>query len=179
MNESELIEQVTNLINQREFDTASIVLKDAISTHPKNASLHYFSGAVEAELTNYDSAYLHFEKALLLMPKLDIARLQLGLLYTSLDKIDDAKVHLLMLKQSEVPYILCFAQGILYLINNEIKQAEMALTQGIDINNDNIYLNTDMRNLVKRMQAHKIENDQQHTDNITNIHLLDIYNTEH
>ena len=159
-------------------DDSIRALKELLDQQPENAEAHFLLAADYAEIALLDKAVSHYDQALHLNPALDLARIQFALLHTAMDNIDDAAAVLdPFLKAETATYYTDFAQGLSCLFHEDLSGTREHLIAGIERNDENAELNTDMRNLLANVEAAMGESDvanQPSTD-----HLLSAYSKRH
>lgn len=136
----------------KENDKAVLYLKQAIEQTPDDAKLYFLLGAQHADLHMYEKAIEDMVKAITLEPSLYIAHFQLGLLYATSSRIDEAEQAWLALdKLGENDALNFFRKGLLHLARDEFEKAKYYLKSGIDHNQSNPKLNQDMQNMLNQV----------------------------
>lgn len=154
----ELLHFAIQASQNKENEKAVLYLKQAIFQQPENARLHYLLGAQHADIGMYDQAIEDLSKAVELNPELETAHFQLGLLYASSARIAEAEKAWQPLEDlDEANPLLLFKTGLLQLANDQFKDAKINLQKGIEQNNSNPGLNTDMQNILD--QVNQISSD--------------------
>ena len=134
---------------------------------PNMAAPYLLLAAEYMELTQYELAEMAFGRALLTNPQLHIARLQLGLLFFSTDRLELAIATWAPLTiLEETNYFFHFAQGLIALTQNNQDLAIEQLNLGLLKNTENAPLNSDMANLVNKLrgEASLIDRDEMNTE---------------
>ena len=138
--------------SNNEAEKSIVYLKQALDIEPNNAKVHYMLGAMHAEIGMYQRAIEDMQKATELDASLDTAHFQLGLLHITSGNVvaaEQAWEHLNKLGEQHPLFL--FKRGILALASDQFQQCIDDLTQGIELNTENLPLNKDMQNLI--MQA--------------------------
>ena len=127
-------------------------LKRAIALDDALAEPHYLLGAEYAGKGLYDLAVAEMEAALSRKPELAVARFQLGLLFLTLARVQDAASTwgLLDVLQPDHPLYL-FKTGLIHMIREDFGQATSFLREGIARNTENPALNRDMQLVIDRI----------------------------
>ncbi len=160
-------------------DDALTYLKQALKQEPKNPNVCLLLAAEYAEIGMYDRALEFFDSAERIDPNLKIAALQSSLLLISLDRLEEAKTKLEQLKTlDDTSYMGLFASGLLYLIEENFTSAHEQLTKGCLANQDNLPLNEDITKIIKQIENHNADNDNNEFEpEETNSLLMSTYNT--
>jgi len=121
-------------------------LKRAIALDERMAEPHYLLGAEYAGKGLYALAISELQAALARKPELAAARFQLGLLFLTLARVEEAAATwgLLDMLPHEHPFYL-FKSGLLHLIQEQFDKATILLKEGIAANTENPALNRDMQ----------------------------------
>ncbi len=181
LDQAELIKIALAASAENDTGTAIGYLKEATSRPDVNPVAHYLLGAEYAQIKMYDRAISEMEKALAMNPEMAIVRLQLGLLWLSSGVGDTATTILTPLKDlPENDPLGLFGKGLCHLIKDEFIETTECLSAGIQFNDSNPALNTDMQRILneidglraqgklkpaassKEMQATQDDNDNQH-----------------
>lgn len=127
-------------------------LKRAIALDDGMAEPHYLLGAEYAGKGLYDLAVSEMEAALARKPELATARFQLGLLFLTLARVEEAASTwgLLDVLQPQHPLYL-FKTGLIYMIREQFDQALSFLKEGIARNSENQALNRDMQLVIEQI----------------------------
>jgi tetratricopeptide (TPR) repeat protein len=133
-------------------------LKRAIALDDRMAEPHYLLGAEYAGKGSYDLAVSEMQAALARKPELAAARFQLGLLFLTLARVEEAATTwgLLDMLPHEHPLYL-FKSGLLHMIQERFDKAAMFLKEGIAGNSENPALNRDMQLLLEEISRKQAE----------------------
>lgn len=166
---------------KNESEQAIEYLQRAIALSPADANIQYLLGAEHAHIGMYDRAISDMSTAVELDPALDTARFQLGLLYLTSKRLEEAVATWQPLDQlgAEHPLYL-FKTGLISLANDQFSTCIKLLQQGIAANQMNSPLNVDMQKVIDRVQtqvasfspAGEQEQDQRAGDNNAPSHLI-------
>lgn len=133
---------------QGEHHAALQYLHAVLQADADNLPATYMLAAEHAELGLFTRAREGFLRALHLMPGLEIARFQLGLLQLQLNETDVARNHLAHLAgQADDPALQAFSSGLLQLCDGHDEMAQQSLLAGIAICS-NAPLKGDMQRIV-------------------------------
>jgi len=145
----ELLHFAIRASQNNESEKAILYLKHALQQEPENAKLHYFLGAQHAEIGMYDRAVEEMATAVKLDPNLETAHFQLGLLYATSARIEEANNAWEPLDKlgNEHPLYL-FKTGLIQLAKDEFSEATENLSNGIKLNKLNPDLNNDMQRIL-------------------------------
>ncbi|MDH5229505.1 MAG: tetratricopeptide repeat protein [Gammaproteobacteria bacterium] len=150
----ELLNLALDASRKEDFQKSLELLKAVIGQDDKNAKAHYLLGAVHAQLSLYDKAVDDLARALDIDPNLDSARFQLGLLFISSHRLDDAiQVWEKLDRLGDDNPLVLFKTGLVHLANDEYDQCIRLLEQGIEKNNILESLNNDMRKIMASAQS--------------------------
>ena len=153
-------------------------LKDLLEQEPDNANAHFLLAADFAEIALLNEAVLHYQKAIDLDPKLDLARIQYALLLTALDRLEDADSVLQHFLAEEPPTCFTeFAKGLTFLFAEDLATARAHFAKGIAQNTVSEELNDDMRRLIA--QIDEAQPDAGVAESPSTSHLLSAYNKRH
>jgi len=133
-------------------------LKRAIALDDRMAEPHYLLGAEYAGKGQYDLAVAEMQAALARKPELAAARFQLGLLFLTLARVEEAAATwgLLDMLPHEHPLYL-FKSGLLHLIQEQFDKAVTFLKEGIAGNTENPALNRDMQLVLDQIARKQAE----------------------
>jgi len=133
-------------------------LKQAIELDQRMAEAHYLLGAEYAGAGQYDLAVSEMSAALVHKPELGAARFQLGLLFLTLGRVEEAVTTwgLLDMLPAKHPLHL-FKTGMIHLIRDEFEQAVALLREGIAGNSENPPLNRDMQLVIEKIARAQAE----------------------
>lgn len=148
----ELLHLAMTAINAGQHPQAMAMLKQAQKQDPENALIIYLLAAEHAQVGMFDRAMEGMERALAKAPDLQMARLQLGLLYTARDRLGDARP--LFETLSGLPEndpLHWFGEGLLALLEERLDDCRTALQQGIQLNQGNPSLNGDMQRILAQL----------------------------
>ncbi|UAA37578.1 tetratricopeptide repeat protein [Paraneptunicella aestuarii] len=190
MEENQLFIQISDTLSQGKLDVAAQMAEEAIVQFPQSAQLYFISAAISAQSELYEEAINRYNLALELNPQLHIANFQLGLLLATLGQIEPSIEVLTRLSEDAIIYLNRFAKGLILVLTAENNQKKLTqalefIQEGIRLNQENLYLNDDMRGIAER-----IENElstmpdmqlatNEETDESDQSHLLDIYQNKH
>lgn len=148
--------------SQSNNSEAAISLFIKASDIAPNAAAPYLLLAAEyMELTQHELAEMAYGRAILTNPELHIARLQLGLLFFTTDRLELAVATWTPLTNLEDKnYFFHFAQGLIAIIHNNQALAIEQLNLGLLKNTENIPLNSDMANLLSKLESAPSKMDQ-------------------
>ncbi len=129
------------------------LLKQAVLKDANNGQALYLLGAVHAQIGMYERAITDMSRAVELLPELYPAHFQLGLLYLTSGKVEEAKAAWAPLDvlDSEHPFQL-FKRGLEHLVVDDFEACIQFLQRGIESNQINIPLNDDMAKVIKSAQ---------------------------
>ena len=156
-------------------------LQIVISLYPDDAILQFLYASELAQQEQYLEALSAFEQSVTLDNKFYIARFQLCLLAATLDQPKIVEQHLpSLMSLNEQHYLYHFAHAIFCILQQDEPQAIIYIKQGIELNNENLALNVDMKNLAQTLSSDMVQESEllpQETDknDVTNSMLLDIY----
>lgn len=135
-------------VNAR-HDVAIKYLKELTNKEPDHLDGLYLIGAEYAQVGLYDLAIDFMQKALTVNPELRIANFQLGLLFMSTDRYNEAKeTWSIIHSDNENDYLSLFSEGLTSLVDNNSIETKRLLTMGIEKNLENVALNNDMQNVL-------------------------------
>lgn len=132
---------------------ALALLKQAVASDQSNGQVFYLLGAVHAQIGMYERAIVDMSRAVELLPDLYPAHFQLGLLYLTSGKVEEAKAAWKPLEalDSEHPFEL-FRKGLEFLVVDDFEACIQYLEKGIERNQINLPLNEDMAKVIKSSQ---------------------------
>ena len=129
-------------------------LERAVQSNPHDAKLRYLLGAELAQHQQYPRAVAEMKEALVQMPDLHTARLQLGLLLLTLGQPAAAMAVWSSLERlPEGSPLRMFKQGLEALIRDDFNECIRFIEAGILRNSENAPLNHDMRLIVDKASA--------------------------
>lgn len=129
-------------------------LKRLIEISPDNAEAHHLLGAEHAQIGMYERALEDMAQALVLEPTLHTTRFQLGLLYLTMRRVDEAIETwgpLDALGTEHAFYL--FKTGLIHLARDEFAECRACLEKGISANDFSPPLNTDMQRVLDEIAA--------------------------
>jgi tetratricopeptide (TPR) repeat protein len=148
LDQTELVQLALNAGSSGDAGVAIAYLKEAVARPDATAIAHFLLGAEYAQSRLYEHAVDEMEAAIALDPALAIGRLQLGLLLTCMNEGGRAQLVLEPLQAlGEEDSARLFGAGLVFLIENRLSDALARLEAGIERNQQNPALNTDMRRL--------------------------------
>ena len=150
---SEYIHLATIANSRNDHFGAIGFLKEALAAEPKNATAHYVLSMLCAELGLIERATRELEEVLQIEPKMDGARLQLGLLYSQGGNPAGAKQHLALLQKSDNPELQAYAEALLALHANDVEQAKDRLVEALRMPGTNTAIKRDMNKLFQSLVA--------------------------
>ena len=117
-----------------------------------NATALFLMGAKHAELGLFDRAKEEMEKAISLDPSIEIAHLQLGLLYAQGGDNDKALSYWNhLIEHATESYYKCFSIGLIDLTKGHTESAMEKLQEGMKDNTVNPALNDMIENIIKSL----------------------------
>jgi len=121
---------------------------------PRFPQVHHLLGAEHAQAGRYGDAVLHLSLAIEQDPALATARLQLGLLWLTLEAPGQATQVLQPLLAGPASDALTqFAAGLSALAMNDMSTAERHVAQGLSLPLENVPLRKDMEKLLASVRA--------------------------
>jgi len=178
LNTRELMHMAIHASANGRPDDGVRALKELLAQEPDNAGAHFLLAADYAEIAMLDESVKHYEKAIELEPKLDLARMQYALLLTALDRLDEADAVLQhFLVEEPATCFTDFAKGLQFLFAEDLANARSHIASGISQNNVNEELNEDMRRLIEQIDA--AQPDAAAAESPSTSHLLSAYNKRH
>lgn len=152
LDSEELLHLAMAAINAEQHPQAMALLKQGRQQDPDNALLLYLLAAEYAQVGMFDRAMAGMEAALALEPDLQMARLQLGLLYTARDRLTDARPLFERLRELSAEDALhWFGTGLLALLDEKPEDCRTALEKGISLNQSNPSLSADMQRILMQL----------------------------
>lgn len=139
---------------QDRHEEAITHLKNALIEKPKDARVHFMLGAEHAEIGMYDRAIEDMKQAVTYDDQLYTAHFQLGLLYITSGKVQEAESAwspIDTLGQDDPLYL--FKTGLLHLAKNEFDDCLTNLEKGIKSNQKNQPLNNDIRRIIEEVKT--------------------------
>lgn len=150
LDSEELLHLAINASENSETEKAIGYLKRALDITPDDGKAIYLLGSLHADIGLYDRAIEEMTRAVQLDPGIDVAHFQLGLLYLTSQKAEEATnawSHLDYLDESN--YLYLFKEGLISLINDDFTGCIQKLKQGIQNNQINAPLNNDMLKMIQ------------------------------
>jgi Flp pilus assembly protein TadD len=145
----ELMHLALHAANKKEPDKAIGHLKELLDILPKNGKAYYLLGALHAEIGMYDRAIEEMTRAVELDPNIPTAHFQLGLLYITSGRVEEAKKAWKPLDAlGEKDPLFLFKRGMLSLAIDDFAACIADLRQGISLNKVNPNLNNDMQRII-------------------------------
>lgn len=148
LSEKELFHIALKEIQEGNHGSGMTHLKQLLEINPDSTDGHFLLGAEYAQLAMYDEAEAHLTKAVELTPELDIARFQLALVQLARGNFQTVKNTLQSLLTSDKTYLQLFAKGIISCVENQPEDAIRLIEEGIQNNQENPSLNTDMEGVI-------------------------------
>lgn len=131
--------------NQAKHEESISYLKRAQGKAPKQGKIYYLLGAEHAQIGLYERAAEEMTKAVELDPSLHTASFQLGLLYMTSGRVDDAaKAWQTLDPLGKGHPLYLFKSGLLHLARDEFEPCMENLRKGMQLNKINEALNKDM-----------------------------------
>jgi tetratricopeptide (TPR) repeat protein len=164
----ELLHLAIRATDDNQSDKAIEFLKQLLAVDPKHATAHYLLGAVHAGLGLYDRAIAEMSTAMELDANLPpTAAFQLGLLYMTTRRLDDARSTWSALDPlgEENPLFL-FKRGMLHLAEDDFDACITDLQRGIHLNGGQDQLNRDMQGVIERAEAARAELEGTHSSTV-------------
>jgi len=151
----ELLHLAIQATDDNQSGKAIEFLKQLLDIDPEHGTARYLLGAVHAGLGMYDRAIADMSTALELDSNLPpTAAFQLGLLYMTSRRVDDARQTWTALDDlGEEDPLFLFKRGMLHLAEDDFDQCISDLQQGISLNNVHEHLNRDMQGIIERAEA--------------------------
>ena len=155
----ELLHLAIRATDNNQTDKAIEYLKQILDMEPKNGTALYFLGAVHAGLGMYERAVADMSTAMALNPNLPpTAPFQLGLLYMTMQRVDEARQTWSALDDlGEQDPLFLFKRGMLHLAEDQFDECISDLQQGISLNEAHEHLNRDMQGIIERAEAARAE----------------------
>jgi tetratricopeptide (TPR) repeat protein len=145
----ELMHLALHAANKKEPEKAIGHLKELLDILPKNGKAYYLLGALHAEIGMYERAIEEMAKAVELDPNIPTAHFQLGLLYITSARVEEAKQAWKPLdKLGEKDPLFLFKRGMLALAQDDFAACIADLRLGISLNKVNPSLNNDMQKII-------------------------------
>lgn len=150
----ELLHLALHAIDKSDHHKALEYLNECLESNPDDANVLFLIGAEHAEIGLSDRAIQEMERALEINPALEIAALQLGLLYSYQDNEEKAiEVWTRLRTTTEEQSLLHFCEGFLLICERKFDEAKVALRNGIESNLILPALNLSVENILKSLEA--------------------------
>lgn len=127
-------------------------LKEALALEPENHKAVYLLAIQHAELGLIERGIAGLTKALALDPKLEIARLQLGLLMIDRGRAAEAREQFSMSQRSADQALRTFAEGMLLTLDGQIASASEKMKAGLGLQTANVALRPLMQEVLTRLE---------------------------
>jgi tetratricopeptide (TPR) repeat protein len=129
------------------------LLRRSVAAEHLNPNAHYLLGAEYAERGAHGDAVLHLTTAVEQAPQLHEARLQLGLLWLTLDNYATASAVLQPLRALPEEQVLHhFGNALCELAEGRVVECCAAVRRGLEIGSPNVPLLADMGRLLQRLE---------------------------
>jgi tetratricopeptide (TPR) repeat protein len=151
--------------NKNSEDTLNY-LKSALELSPDFAEARLLLGATYADLGMFDRAEEQIKTAIEYDNGLSVAHFQLGLLYITSNRVDEAMASWAALDNldEENPYYL-FKVGLLALANDNFEECLTYLERGVENNVENEPLNINIQNIIESVKTSQIATDSDSESN--------------
>ncbi|VUD61816.1 hypothetical protein TDB9533_02900 [Thalassocella blandensis] len=150
----ELIHLALHAIEKSDHHKALEFLNECLETNPGDANVLFLIGAEHAEIGLNARAIREMERALEINPALEVAALQLGLLYSQQGNEEKAiEVWTGLKTTTEDQSLLQFCEGFLLICDRNFDEAKIALRNGIEANHTLPALNLSVENILKSLEA--------------------------
>jgi len=152
---SPTLRQAINASSSGDAGSAVQLLRQAALEQPTSAVPHFLLGAEFAQSGEMPDAEAAFSNAVLLAPRFDMARFQLGLVQFTCGRAAVALVTwqpLFLLDETDP--LRAFVNGFAALAQDQFAQAHERFARGVELNSSNAALNADMRKVMQRIQDH-------------------------
>ncbi len=148
-----LLEEAMAVDAQGDADRCAQLLRESIALQPVNPFAHYLLGADLVVRGQHGDAVLHMTTAMEQAPQLWEARLQLGLLWLTLDNLQTAAtVAQPLTALPDTTAMHHFGAALSLIAAGQVGLASAALRHGLAIGSDNVPLMGDMRTLLQRLE---------------------------
>ncbi len=148
----ELFHLALNASEEGDHGRAIQYLKESIEKNPTSEA-YYILAAEHAEIGMTQRALDGMQKAISLNPQLWTAHLQIGLLHLINNQHTEAlKAWKALEGLSENDALFYFGGGLTALINENTDKGLSYLSRGIELNQSNRSLNTDMQQIINNIQ---------------------------
>lgn len=129
-----------------------------IDMQPDNAVALFMLGAEHAELGLPDLAIEHLEKSIELDESIEMAHMQLGLIYSGLGRFDEAKTAWQrLLTLVKLDYLRVATEGLLKICSDDIPNGIEQIKSSMDLNADNAAFNESLQRIIDQLEPTKDE----------------------
>jgi len=151
------LKAIIEAMNNGQEDTIALI-EQATLEFPDNAALQFLLASELAQKQDTAQALKAFEKTVMLDPNMHIARYQYVFFAMVSQASIDYETHLnILLSLDESSYLLHFSAGIQFLLLDQEEQAIQAFSKGLELNNENIALNDDVRNIISLLSGEQTD----------------------
>ncbi len=159
----EILHLALHAMQQGDHHKALEYLHECHERSSEDANVVFLIAAEHAELGLYDRAIEEMERALELNPDLEIASLQLGLLYSNQNNEEKAQeIWTTLNNKTEEESFKKFSKGFLHLCDRNFDEAVDSLQAGIESNITIPALNETVNNIISYIQG--VDNNKPQTD---------------
>lgn len=150
--ESHLDDWVIEAMAQGRYAQACAQLSTMLAVAPEDPQLHYAAGAVYAQQQDYGQAEQHWRMAQALAPGWREVSFDLGLLYVSLNRPEDARTVLrgLVMEESQDP-VVEYAKGLWAILEGAWPEAGERLRRGMAADRGNGPRRADLQRVMARI----------------------------
>lgn len=150
----ELMHLALRAMDNDKSEDALTYLKRALALAPNDGRLHFLLGALHAEIGLDERAIAELSRAVQLSPELHVAHFQLGTLLLKRGEVDRATEAWRPLDRLDRQHPLyLFKSALVRLADGDYAQCITELKQGIARNDENEFLNVEMREVLARTEA--------------------------
>ena len=148
--DEELFHLALKAMESGQTEQAVLHLKQLVAMTPEHGRAHYLLGALHAEIGMYERAIEDIQRAVEFEPELPTAHFQLGLLYATSGQVAEAEHAWAVLDQlgGNDPLFI-FKRGLIHLMHDEFEACSEDLKRGIQLNQTNPALNSDMQRIAQ------------------------------
>ncbi|MCF2860236.1 hypothetical protein L1286_22400 [Pseudoalteromonas sp. SMS1] len=151
------LKAIIEAMNNGQEDTIALI-EQATLEFPDNAALQFLLASELAQKQDTAQALKAFEKTVMLDPNMHIARYQYVFFAMVSQASIDYETHLnILLSLDESSYLLHFSAGIQFLLLDQEEKAIQAFRKGLELNNENIALNDDVRNIISLLSGEQTD----------------------
>ena len=145
--------------------SAITLLNESITQYENSYVLHFLLGSELAEQGEYEEARREIKRSIQLNEDFKVARIQLAILDITHDEISQVEDILFPLTNApeEGAYNL-FAKAIICICYDDIYHAEKLIHAGVELNSDNLSLNTNMLTMLKLIRREDETADSSQTE---------------